>query len=175
VSKLLIFAFIFILPEAFAAPRWTAGLGFEARLQRQVNPDFVESKILPQIFARLSWTNWEAELEGAVESSTSASGALKINSHSQQVSGWARYAFLEQKRWRPFVDTGVGCYFDQVKSEFSGTSNEASGFRPFFGAGGGIFSVFWNHLLVEAEGRLTMVRERKEPLLAALVRIGYAF
>lgn len=174
-SKLLSFCVLFILPAASARPLWTLGLGFEARLQRQVNPDFVESKGLPQAFARMSWTNWEVQVELAAENQESSAGALKITSHSQQISAWARYAFLEQKRWRPFADLGLGSYFDQVKSEFGSSSNEATGTRPLIGTGGGIFAVFWDHWLVEAQARLSVVRERKEPLMAALFRTGFTF
>ncbi len=161
--------------SVLALPRWSGGVGYEARLEREVNPDFVETKGVPQIFARVSWTSWEAQLEFSSEKGASSAGALKVQSQTVGLSGWGRYAFLEQKRWRPFAEWGAGSYFDQITSEFGASTTQSRGKRPFVGVGGGIFAVYWNHLLVETGARISFVRERKEPLAAALIRIGFVF
>ena len=168
-------ALLMFAPAALAGPQWGLGLGFELRAQREVNPDFAEAKGMPQLFAQMQFVNWGAQVEAAVEERSSASGGLNITSRSMNFSAWGRYVFLEQKIWRPFAAAGLGCYFDQVKSQLGAAANESSGTRPYFGAGGGLRAVMWRHLLLEAEGRLSLVRERKEPMVSALLRVGFSF
>lgn len=166
---------ILFAPTVFAGPQWGLGLGFELRAQREVNPDFAETKGVPQFFAQMQFVNWGAQVEAATEKQSTNSGGLTITSQSTNFSGWGRYVFLEQKHWRPFAIAGLGCYFDRVKSRFGTAVNESSGTRPYFGTGGGVTAVVWRHLLLEAEGRLSLVRERKEPMISALVRVGFSF
>lgn len=156
-------------------PQFGGGLGYEVRIQREVNPDFAETKSMPQAFAQMQFTHWGAHIEGAVENQTSTSGGLTISARSYNFGGWGRYKFLEQKMWRPFVAAGLGSYFDRVTSEFGNASNESKGKRPYVGLGGGMAVVFWEHLLLETEARVALVRERKEPTLSALLRIGFLF
>lgn len=172
-SRAIAFVFLFSCSLAHARPDWAAGTGIEARMQREVNPDYAETRVLPQLFVQMRFVNWGAHLEAGTEKSSSESGALRIDSRSHNAGIWGRYSFLEQKRWRPFLGLGTGCYFDSVKSEFGAATNESTGIRPYLGTSGGISAVFWNHMLIEAELRGNLVRERKEPLFAALLRIGF--
>jgi|GEM_PF-4692806 len=158
-----------------AAPKWSGGLGYEARVQREVNPDFSETKGLPQVFAQMLFVNWIAHVEAGTEQDSSNSGALKITTRSHHFGVWGRYSFLQAKRWRPFASAGVGTFIDNVKSEFGDADNDSRGTRPFLGTGGGVTTVFWEHLLFEGEARATLVRERKEPMISALLRVGFLF
>jgi hypothetical protein len=171
----ILVALIIFSPAVFAGPQWGLGLGFELRAQREVNPDFAETKGVPQFFAQMQFVNWGAQVEAALEKQSSGSGGLNISSRSANFGGWGRYVFLEQKRWRPFATAGLGCYFDRVKSKFGTAENESSGTRPYVGTGGGVTAVLWRHLLLEAEGRLSLVRERKEPTVSTLLRLGFSF
>jgi hypothetical protein len=172
---LVLIAVMIFASTAVAGPQIGLGFGFELRAQREVNPDFTETKGVPQFFAQMQFINWGGQVEAAVEKQTSGSGGLMISSQSFNFSGWGRYVFLEEKRWRPFASAGLGCYFDQVKSKFGAAENESSGIRPYVGTGGGVTGVVWRHLLLEAEGRISLVRERKEPMVSALLRVGFSF
>lgn len=175
-SRIVILALFFSASAAaFARPQFGGGLGFETRMQREVNPEYAEAKSHPHLFAQMLFVNWGAHLEISNETQSSSSGVLVVNSRSLNTGVWGRYKFLEEKRWRPFASAGVGMFFDRVKSEFATAVNESRGNRPYLGAGGGVSAIFWEHLLLEAEARITGVRERKEPMVSALLRVGFLF
>lgn len=171
VAALLMFA----CAQVSARPTFGGGLGFELRIQREVNPDYAEAKGTPQLFAQMSFVNWGAHLESSLEKQSTSSGGLSVSSRSYNLGAWARYKFLAEKRWRPFASAGLGSFFDKVTSDFGAASNDSSGTRPYAGLGGGLAVVFWNHLVLESEARVTMVRERKEPMFSALLRVGFLF
>ncbi len=162
-------------PQNSAEPQFGGGLGYEVRIQREVNPDFAETKSVPQLFAQMLFTHWGAHVEAGTETQSSNSGGLSVDARSVNVGAWGRYKFLEEKRWRPFASAGVGSYFDRVTSQFGTASNVSRGKRPYVGFGGGISAVFWERMLFETELRGSLVRERKEPTLSALLRIGFLF
>ena len=157
------------------APSISAGLGIEARMQREMNPDYVEGKTLGQVFAQVLWPKWGVHAEFGQEKRVSNSGAMTITSKSYNTGVWGRYTFRNDHLWQPFLGAGLGAYFDNVSSRFGGTVDERSGTRPYIGANVGVSAVFWKYLLVEAEGRASGVRDRKEPMLSALLRIGFYY
>ena len=156
-------------------PAFVVGAGLEMRMQRELNPDFVEGKSLGQIFAQARFETWAFHTELGQEKRESSSGGLKITAKSTNAGVWGRYHFVNPYHWKPFASAGLGAYFDNVISEFAGASDERGGIRPYFGLGGGISAVFLDYLFVEAEGRAALVRDRKEPTLSGIVRVGVHF
>lgn len=159
---------------SLAAPSWTVGTGLETRFQKEVNPDYAEMKAIGQLFAQANFGVWAGHAELGHEVQESNSGALSITSKSLNFGLWGRYQFLTDQ-YRPFVSTGLGSYFDTVTTRFGASEDERTGTRPYWGLGGGISAVFWEHLLVEVEGRGALIRDRKEPTLAALFRAGFYY
>jgi hypothetical protein len=173
-SLISIFLFLFSLSAFAERPRLAFGLGLEARLQQEVNPDYAEVKTLGQIFAQSHFEKWSLHYELAYEKRESNSGALMITSRSYNSGIWGRYRFVNERRWTPFVSSGVGAYFDKVTSRW-GVADERKGIRPYWGLGGGVSAVYWEYLLLEVEARGMLVQERIGPLAAALLRIGVYF
>jgi hypothetical protein len=166
---------LFTLTAQAEASSISAGLGLEARMQKEVNPDYIEGKTLGQIFAQVLWENWGLHVELGKEDHVTNAGAMTISSKSYNSGVWGRYIFRNTHLWQPFLGAGVGAYFDTVTSRFGNALDERSGVRPYVGANAGVSAVFWKYLLVEAEGRMTGVRDRKEPMLSALLRIGFYY
>lgn len=160
-----------MLSTAAARPQWGLGLGYEGRLQKEVNPDYMEVKSVYHGFVQARFHPWIAHLDLGYESGKDSSGGLTIASRSYSPSLWGRYEFLET-RWRPFVGTGVGAYFDRVTSTLGSASDERNGRRLFWGLGGGLSATFWDHFLVETEARLAFIEDRRDPLLSLLLRLG---
>jgi hypothetical protein len=121
------------------------------------------------------WENWGLHVELGKEDHVTNAGAMTISSKSYNSGVWGRYIFRNTHLWQPFLGAGVGAYFDTVTSRFGNALDERSGVRPYVGANAGVSAVFWKYLLVEAEGRMTGVRDRKEPMLSALLRIGFYY
>lgn len=161
--------------SAYAAPEWRLGAGFEIKAQREINPDYTELRFVGQIFSQMQFSKWGAHLEASRQSESSKSGSLSIKTESLNFGAWARYRFGEESIWRPYLASGLGAYFDNVTSKFLTAEDERSGIRYYWGLGGGISAVFWQHVLVEAEGRMLLLRDSKDPMFGGLMRVGYAF
>jgi hypothetical protein len=174
--RLLIAASLLVALQAQAeAPSISAGLGLEARMQKEVNPDYIEGKTLGQIFAQAIWENWGLHAELGKEDHVTNAGAMIIGSRSYNAGVWGRYIFRNGHLWQPFLGGGAGAYFDTVTSRFGNALDERSGVRPYAGANVGVSAVFWKYLLIEGEGRAAGVRDRKEPILSALLRVGFYY
>lgn len=171
---LIVLALHVPLVHAESDLHWSAGTGLETRFQKEVNPDYSDVQILGQLFGQLNLGRWLAHAELGHEERDTSTGLLAIETRSLNIGAWGRYQF-QTEQWRPFVGTGLGAYFDTVKTTFGASEDERSGNRPYWGLGGGISAVFWNSLLLEAEGRGTLIRDRREPTFAALFRVGFYY
>jgi hypothetical protein len=158
--------------EAPVPMRWSLGTGFEARLQREVNPDYTEAAMLGELFVQMNRGHWGGQLEISQEERNTSSGALHIDTVTTNAGGWGRYTILLERPWHPYFTGGVGSYFDNVKSSYGSSSIEKNGRRLYWGLGVGISRTFWEHLLVEAEGRGALVEDRKDPVFSGLIRVG---
>lgn len=154
---------------------WSAGLGVEGRLQKEVNPDFVEGRTVGMLFGQILFSRWGIHSELSVEDHTSNSGAMTIAAKTYSAGVWGRYIFINPFRWQPYVSLGLGANFDTITSRFGAVTDERSGRRYFAGTGFGISAIFWKHLLTEAEGKVVGVQDRKEPMISALFRIGFIY
>ena len=171
----VLICFLFFGLSVHAAPRWAGGLGIEALIEKNVNAEDTQSHALPQLFAQMQLTNWVAHLELGTFSKTTETSGIRVTQRTRSLGAWGRYSFLENKRWRPFASLGVGSYFDQITSEYKTSSDERSGKRLNAGTGGGFSVTFWEHLYLDSELRVIVAQERKEPMLSALLRVGYVF
>ena len=158
--------------QTFARPLWSIGTSMEARAQREVNPDFYEASAVGQLFAQASFGKWAGLLEVGQESRDSSTGGMSIDSDTVMAGAWARYSLAPERKWRPIAGLGLGAYFDKVTSTYGSSSVERSGQRMFGGAGVGLSRVLWKHMLVEAEGRGSLIEDRKDPLFSVLLRVG---
>lgn len=158
--------------RATAKEQWAFGLGMESRLQREVNPDFTGLTNTPQYYVKYNFLPWSALVEFGQEGRDSSSGSLHVQSSSRKLGVWGRYEFTG-KNWAPFLSSGIGSYFDRVDTTFQSSRDERSGTRKFFGLSTGIGCTYWEHLLLEAEARLTSVEQNKEPVFSALFRLGF--
>ena len=158
--------------QTFARPIWSVGTSLEARPQREVNPDFYEATAMGQLFAQASFGKWAGLLEVGRETKDSSTGGMSIDSDTTVAGAWARYSLAPERPWRPIASLGLGAYFDKVTSTYGSSSTERSGKRLFWGAGVGVSRVLWKHLLVEAEGRGSLIEDRKDPLFSVLIRVG---
>ena len=158
--------------QTFARPLWSIGTSVEARAQREVNPDFYEATAVGQLFAQASIGKWAGLLEVGQDSRDSRTGGMSIDSDTTVVGGWGRYSFAPERKWRPIAGLGLGAYFDKVTSTFGSSSVERNGQRLFWGAGVGLSRILWKHMLVEAEGRGSLIEDRKDPLFSVLLRVG---
>ena len=147
-------------------------VAMETRANREVNPDYVNPKYSGMLFAKLRLRPWNILLEMSRSERDSRSGALHVNSESTRLAAWSRYEFLPDSSWTPFAAAGGGFYSDRVSTSFGQTTVNSSGKRGMLGLGAGISAVFWNHLTLEAEGRLESVEYARDPVLAGIVRLG---
>lgn len=174
-GRLIFLASLFSVNAFAEVPKISLGTGYEARMQREVNPDYVEMKSLGQLFGQVRFEKWALHLEIGDEERTTNYGAMKVYSRSINAGAWGRWLFQNERQWQPFVGGGAGAYFDRVTSRYGASVDDRDGLRPYMGVDTGISSVFWRHLLVEAEARISLVRDRKEPMLSALLRAGVYF
>lgn len=154
---------------------FAAGLSLEARMQKEVNPDYVEGKTLGHLFGQVRFERWRLHGELGQEKHATSTGGLTISSKTIVAGVWGHYIFANANRWQPFVSAGLGANFDTVSSRFGNATDERAGKRLFGGAGLGIYAVYFKYLLVEAEGRIVGVQDRKEPMASALLRIGFYY
>ena len=154
------------------AYKFGMGIGLETRLQREINPGFTDVRAAGQVFQMFRLHPWTAAVEAGYERQESGSGGFKVTSSSLAAGVWGRYGFAEPERWAPFVSTGVGAYFDRVNSSFAGESDTRRGVRRFWGAGLGINKIFGEYFLLETELRASFVQDRRDPMLALIVRTG---
>jgi hypothetical protein len=158
---------------ALAEPIWSMGLGVESRIQRDVNPDQNSLKNMGELYIKMRLHPWAVLLETAQESHDSGSGTLQVQTESTSFGAWGRYELHDFDGWLSFVSVGAGSYFDKVDTSFQSSYNETFATRLFLGLGGGIGVVCWQHLSLELEGRVASVEQSREPVLSALLRLGY--
>lgn len=162
--------------EDSAAPtawRTSLGLGLESRLSREINPDYVEVQNLPKLYFLLRHYPYGLSVELGEESRTSRAGALKINTSSTQISFWGRYEFSDHDLWVPFMAVGLGSTFEKVISEYGSSTDEREGLRKSAGLSAGLSATIWRFVEVEGEGRAVFIEDRKDPQLAALLKLGF--
>ncbi len=174
--SLVVAVLIFNVSSVFAAsskPDFAMGMAMESRLEQNVNPDYAATRFNEQLYGKLRFWPWAVLLEGGLEGRESSSGSYRVKTQTGTVAAWARYEFIPVTRgWSPFVSIGVGAYFDRVNTQIDTYDDTRSSRRGLMGLGGGLTASLWRYLLLEAEGRISGVQERKDPLYSALLRIG---
>lgn len=173
--SLYLILFLFVQAASAEYQGVAAGLGLEARMQKEVNPDYVEGKTLGQVFAQVLFENWTLHMDFGQEKHVTNAGGITIGAKTYIVGLWGQYIFVNANRWQPFVSAGAGANFDTVTSRFGSATDERSGIRYFGGAGLGISAVYFKYLLVEGEGRIVGVQDRREPMVSALLRAGFYY
>jgi len=152
--------------------KWGLGLGYLARVNREVNPDYTEMKGFGQLYAQIRRKRWAMALEVDREERVSSSGALNIQTDSVGLGSWWRYHFRDPERWTLFVSGGAGVYLDEVTSTYLNAHDERTGRRFFTGLGGGLTRTLWNVLMIEGEGRVSVVQDRRDPVGSVIFRLG---
>jgi opacity protein-like surface antigen len=170
---LILFALCFA-SSAFALTQkdFAMGVGMETRAQRDVNPDETAPKYSGMLFAKLRFKPWDALLETARDERDSSSGSLRVHSESTLLSAWVRYEIRPEESWTPFATAGLGSYFDKVSTSFESSQASKSGMRSFVGLGAGVSATYWDHLVIEGEGRILSLEESKDPVLTGMIRVG---
>lgn len=164
-----------LLSSFASAAQYALGGGMESRLQKEVNPDYVEAKHVGGVFGKISFWPMAVVVEAAQQERESQVGGLKIKSSTNNFGLWGRYEFRDPGTWSPFAGIGAGLYMDKVVTSFEGNDDTRSGNRGFMGLGGGLTKTFWKYLLVELEARVATVQDRNDPFLSALLRAGVQF
>jgi hypothetical protein len=151
---------------------FSMGFGMESRAQRDVNPDYVNPLYSGQLFAKLRLKPWDLVLETSRSERDSGSGSLRVHSESTLLGAWGRYEFTPDREWTPYAALGMGNYFDKVSTSFQDSQADRGGNRKFLGLSAGVSAIFWEHLIVEGEGRILSLEQSKDPVFAALIRVG---
>lgn len=170
-SIILILSLMFF-PVAHAEPQWALGAAMESRFQREVNPDYGGVQNVGAFFTKLRLAPWAMVLEVGHEDRHSSSGSLSIHTQSTNGSLWARYEFLGEQTWRPFLGAGLGLSWDRVDTSFANSTDTRTGQRGLFGFGGGVSGLLWKYLLAEVELRVVSIEDVKDPVLSGLLRLG---
>ncbi|MBX3022591.1 MAG: hypothetical protein KF799_13040 [Bdellovibrionales bacterium] len=152
--------------------KMATGLGLEGRVDREINPGFMEMRPVGVLFQQISFNRWSANLEFGYQKKDSGAGSLRVQSVSGSVAAWARYNLIQSEKWSPFASTGAGASFDRVTSSYSQESDVRRGTRWMGGLGAGIATVYWNYLLLEGEARASVVEDRPDPQFAFIFRAG---
>ena len=172
-SRALILLLSFVAVSAEARPLWNLGMAMEARLEREVNPEYTDPAGLGQVFAQVEMGRWLAHAEIGRQEQESSSGSLAVKTTTNIFGLWGRYQFLNEKKWRPFLGAGMGMHLDEVKTSYGATSKDRrDGERGYLGIGGGVGRVFAEWMLIEVEVRAGGVEDRKDPLFSLTTRLG---
>jgi hypothetical protein len=160
--------------HAFAAANYklAMGLGVESRLDNEVNPGYTDGRVAGQIFQELHFQPWTLAVELGYEQHSSSSGSYSIGKSTASLAAWGRYSFKQEDRWSPFIAAGLGGYFDKVTSTLDADRDVRRGRRIMVGAGAGITNLYWKYLLLEAEGRIAGVEQRRDPAFSLIFRAG---
>ena len=174
--SLILIVLMINLTAAFAASSasdFAMGVAMESRLEQNVNPDYAGTRFNEQLYGKIRFWPWAILLEGGLEGRESSSGSYHVKTQTSTVAAWPRYEFLAKERgWSPFVSLGAGVYFDRVSTQIESAQDTRISRRGLVGLGGGLTANLWRYLVLEAEGRISGVQERTEPLYSALLRIG---
>lgn len=111
-------------PEPARRLRVSFGSGVEVRGQQEINPQYMEARMLPQFFLQARYRPFMVSLEGSYERRDTATGPLSVSSQSSQIGVWGRYEFLGSDEFTPFAGAGVGLSFDRVDMSYG---DEAAG------------------------------------------------
>lgn len=175
-TVIALFVALLFHASAFARQEVAMGLAMESRVQREVNPDIGNLHSLGMVYAKWKFAQWSALFETGLEEHDSGTGSLNVKTETIGVGLWGRYDFYAPDRgWSPFAGVGVGSYFDRVNADFQDSHEERSGTRKFAGLGVGVDATFWQHFLVEGEGRMNFVELSKDPVFSAIFRVGAVF
>lgn len=167
---------LLMAPNLWAAPTvWSTGLGMESRMQREVNPDYVDMRNSGTLYAKARFWPMAALLEAAREDRDSHSGDLRIKASSMMLGVWGRYEFRDPDKWSPFAGLGAGQYFDQVQTSFGEQVDTRKARRGFMGVGLGLTKTYWQHLLLELEARAAAIQRRDQIQFSGLFRVGFTF
>jgi hypothetical protein len=172
---LIVLVFSLLSINAAAATVWSAGLGMESRLQREVNPDYADMHNIGTLYAKARFWPLAVLLEAEQQERDSHSGDLRIRSDSTQLGLWGRYEFRDPEVWSPFVGLGIGTSFDRVRTSFGDDQDTRRAQRHFMGTAAGLTKTFWKHMLTELEARATLMERRDQYFLSGLIRIGFTY
>ncbi len=157
--------------------RWSGGLGMEVRGQQEINPQYMEARVLPHFFAHVRRFPFAVAIEGGYEQRETNSGQLSIATKTIGLGVWGRYEFRDTMRWAPFASVGVGSYLDTISLNYGDgeAATARKGRRDFAGLGGGIGHVVWNHFLHELETRAVLIEDRRDVAWTFIYRMGYVY
>lgn len=158
---------------AWAEPvHYSLGLGFESRMQEQVNPTFYEARFVGNYSGQIRFWPMTVLIEAAHAQHDSTNGAFSVVNETTTLGGWLRYEFNQPYAWSPFVATGLGVNLDEVRSTYFDDQDVRRGSRMFVGFGGGLTKTFMRYLMVEAEGRAEIIEDRKDVAYSGILRLG---
>lgn len=162
--------------HAATVGKLSVGLGYEAKVSSDVNPDYTEVNSMGEVFVNAAFRPWSVLLEVDRYQSVSSEGNYSVQTTSVTPMIWGRYE--PWSRWvvSPFAGLGVGWNFQDIQSRFGTASDERwadGGLQG--GVALGVMSEFWQHLKMEAEVRLVKEELTDRPTGALVFRSGYTF
>lgn len=157
--------------------RFSFGTGIEVRGQQEINPQYVEARMLPQFFMQARFFPYSLTLEGGYEQRETNTGPMSVATKSAQIGIWGRYEFGNPYKWSPFLGLGVGASFDTVNLNYGDgmAAKSYRGRRDYVGAGAGISHVLWGHFLNELEAKAVLIEDRRDIAWSAIYRVGFIY
>ncbi len=165
-------------PPVESVRRWhfSFGTGLEVRGQQEINPQYMEAKVLPQFFVQVRYFPYTLSLEGSYERRDTSTGPLSVSSQSSQMGLWGRYEFIPAAKLSPYAGAGVGLSFDTVDLNYGDAATKTyRGRREFFGLSAGVRYEFWNHLMQELETKAVLIEDRRDIALSLIYRLGFVY
>ncbi len=174
---ILIFLSVSFCSVAFASAEksLTLGLGYEARVVRDVNPDFPEGQNVGQLYLSYAVHPWSALWEFDRLANESKMGNYSIATSSYRTMLWGRYEPWALK-WSPYVGGGLGYAFHNVTTTFGTARNERwTDGGGVAGLSGGVMTTLFNHWNLEGEFRVCKLELSPDAVYGFTVRSGYSF
>lgn len=153
------------------------GLSMAMTAEREVNPQYLEARSMPALFAQVGTFPYTLTLESGYERRKTSAGALSVANKSVSLSLWGRYEFGRPRQWSPFVSAGTGMLFDTVEMNYGDgqAQSRADGQRWQGGVGIGLTHVFFGHFLNELETRTVLIEDRSGVAWNVIYRMGYIY
>lgn len=156
--------------------RVSVGLGYEAKVDRDINPDNSQVNSMGEFFATIGFRPWSILLEIDQYQTRSADGVYAIQATSYTPMTWGRFEPWSYLTVSPFAGLGLGWNFQDVSTSFGTAHDErwADG-GMVGGLALGAKSDFWKHWRVEGEMRLLKEEFTEQPVASFVLRSGYTF
>jgi|GEM_PF-6134271 len=176
-KSLVALLFLLVAPLAYATPEMTIGTGLDARIGRDVNPDYYSSQAFGQLYGEYAIHPWSFLMELEFGQTNGNNGNYSVKNSTYTTMAWARYEpWYGQLRISPFAGAGLGWQFHDTESKFGSARDEGwSDGGGIAAISGGAMATFFKHWNVESELRLAKFQMQSDVTFAFLLRTGYTF